>query len=239
MDNKETYGIRQFATDVVSDIDAVRMIIKTIGRAQRFMRTFSLVWSYISILLFTSYGIYHGATSGKWTFPAIIFGVCACVLVANTVLLCLGRGKGKSERARQKAMHVFRWITAVLKLAMTAVTVTGLVGMSADDSTALRTVISLLSVFWMGITLTVDVTVFLLQWFFDLLKSLVDERIDRVRALANNTVMPIVKGYRLVRAVASRIPRLRLLSRRSKRAAPVAEIVVDTLEDAKAPVTKD
>ncbi len=209
-ETKSTYGVRQFVVDMYDDVAAVRMAIKHIGQVQTVARYVSLVWGYISILLFTLYGVYQGFQTQMWGYSIGIFSLCAAMCIINTLLLCLHKHKG-AEQVRRTVFHVFRIIAAFLKLSMAVVTVVGLMTVAAESSVTLRAVVCIASVFWLGVTLTADVVVFVLQIITDLLKDAVKERVERVQAVVKNTARPFVKGYRTVRSLSKilHLPRLK------------------------------
>lgn len=196
VENRETYTLGNLVSDFGDDVKKLRSLYKSIRFWLDKTRIISLVLSYISILLFAFYGFYHGNTTGAWTLSYIIFGVCAAMLIANTVLLCLETRHRQAEDVRRGVAHVFHWITAILKLAMTVVIVCGLVTLGDTSSLPMRVVFCLLSVLWMGVTLTVDVLMLVFTLFFRYVKDLLNERKDRcVTAFVNTAVDMAVRNH--------------------------------------------
>lgn len=220
MENKETYHLGNLIADCNEDIVKVRMIIKHFGDARRLFTVFSRIWSYISILLFAFYAVYQGISTEAWTVSYIIFGVCFAMLIANTALLCLETRCEGATRVRRGVMHAFHWITVALKLCMTVIVICGLVALPDAATRPVRVVICLLSVFWMGVTLTVDVLFLTFTLIGRFAVAVFEERKERVvtacvntakgaaRAVVNVVVRknPIAKG---VRWVSGHLPRLR------------------------------
>ncbi len=230
-ETKSTYGVRQFAADVHDDINRIRLAVKYIRNTQTVMRYVSLVWGYISILLFTLYGIYQGFQTQAWGYSIGIFSLCAAMFVIHTVLLFLHKRK-RARRVRRAAFHVFRALAAAIKLSMAALTLVGLFQVGMDNSATFRAAVCIASVFWLGVTLTTDVAVFVLQIVTDLLTDAVKERIDRVQAMVNNTLRPFVRAYRTVRDLPRRL-HLPRLKKRSK--TTVANMSIPAPDSAQAP----
>lgn len=155
---QENNNIVDFALTVANDVKRIRQLIKNIRLMLKKTRLISCIWSYISILLFAFYAFYQGKATEAWTLSYIIFGVCFAMLIANTVLLCMdAKHREQALHVRRWVFHLFHWITAILKIAMTVIVVYGLVMVGTSSSLAVRIVTCLLSVFWLGVTLTIDI----------------------------------------------------------------------------------
>ena len=204
----DNYYIPDLIADLKDDACSLKNKLELFEKLRRFFGVFSIVWSYISIALFSVYGALHLYRTGDLILPVITFSVCGVFFIVNTVLLIL---RGRSENGNKRyasAKRAFRLISVILKVAMTAITVASLVGMTDDPSVAFRTTWCIVSMFWLGMTVTVDVASFCVRRMLNTLKEIAAERIRRTKAAFTNTANDVVKIATTIKDIGSGIKKI-------------------------------
>ncbi|MBQ7227539.1 MAG: hypothetical protein IJX05_03990 [Clostridia bacterium] len=186
--NYDDYYVSDLVRDLRDDAVALKRAIELFGKLRKFFSVFSVVWSYVTVLLFVGFGVTHLLRTSEVVLPVIAFAVSGVYLIVNTIMLILARTSKERKKQLAKVRKVFRVITIVLKLGMIAVTVASLVGVTDDPSVGWRITWCLLSVFWLGITVSVDIATFLVKFVLRTLKEIAEERVRRVKAAVTNTV---------------------------------------------------
>lgn len=203
--NYDNYYIPDLIADLKSDALALKNKLELFEKLRRFFNIFSIVWSYVSIVLFTVYGIVHMVRTGDVILSSITFAVCGVFLIVNTVLLVL-RDKSKNGKARHaRAKRVFRVITVILRIAMTVIAIASLVGIADEPSTTLRVVWCAISMLWLGITVAIIVTSFIIRRVLRMLKEIAVERIRRTQAAFTNTAAVTAELVRTVKDIGTGI----------------------------------
>lgn len=204
----DNYYIPDLIADLRDDACELKNKLELYEKLRRFFGIFSIVWSYVSIALFTAYGVMHLLRTGEFVLPIISFAVCGIFFIVNTVMLAL---RGRSEaggRHYAEVRRVFRLVTVALKIAMTAITIASLVGIADDPSVGLRTTWCVLSTFWLGMTVAVDVASFFVRRVLRMLKEIAAERVRRAKAAFTNTASDVVKIARTVKDIGSGIKKI-------------------------------
>lgn len=201
MKDYSDYRISDLISDLKDDAVVLKSKLELFDRLRRFFGVFSIVWGYVSIVMFTVYGVLHLIRTGDVVLSAITFSVCGVFLVVNTILLVL-RGKSKESRKRYAtAKRLFRLVSALLKIAMTAITITSLVGIADDPSIAFRTTWCVLTSFWLGMTVAVDVASFIVRRVLKMLKELAEDRVLRAKSAFTNTANDVATIAKTVKDI--------------------------------------
>ena len=187
------YGFRDLARDYAHDYNYVKEKIQFFLKLKKRFTLFQTIWSYVTAVLFVLYGVRWYVKTGEVVLTTAIISVSAVYAILTTVIL-LTRGDEKERKKRQsKVRKAFKYVSFAIKLTIIVITIVSVI--LGKEETGFTILVSVFTLVWIMLSVTVDVAVFFINRTIKMLKEMVEREAKRAKAAFKNTTGMVGTGF--------------------------------------------